>query len=107
MAEKLSPITPSEILRYEFMEPLNLTNIKLAEALNLPLSHIDAILNGNQPINSELALRLSRCFGNSAEFWLNLQQRYNLKIARQINSEERLAERRRTAKRISKISLDQ
>ena len=83
MTEKLSPITPSEILRSEFMEPLNLTNIQLAEALNLPLSHIDAILDRNQTISSELALRLSRYFGNSAEFWLNLQQRYNLKIARQ------------------------
>jgi len=81
-------VTPGEILAEEFMEPLALSANALALALRVPATRIQAIVKGTRAITADTALRLARYFGNSAEFWLNLQQHYDLDLARR----ERLAE---------------
>lgn len=80
---QLLPLTaPGELLRSEFMEPLGLSANALARALHVPPNRITAILNGNRAITADTALRLARYFGTSAEFWLNLQSDYDLRLAR-------------------------
>jgi antitoxin HigA-1 len=75
-------ITPGEILKEEFMDPLGLSANALAQALRVPANRILAILKGTRGITADTALRLSQYFGNSAEFWLNLQQLYELDVAK-------------------------
>ncbi|HEX3126585.1 MAG TPA: HigA family addiction module antitoxin [Thermoanaerobaculia bacterium] len=83
MAEHdLEPITPGEILALEFMEPLGLSEDQLARELDLPAGRISDILQGKAGVTADVALRLEKYFGASAQFWLNLQSRYDLKIAR-------------------------
>ncbi len=80
---KLLPlVTPGEILHEEFMEPLGLSANALSLELHVPANRIQAILKGERAITADTALRLSRYFGNSAEFWLNLQQNYELDVAK-------------------------
>ncbi len=74
--------TPGEILRREFMEPLGLSASALAKALKVPTNRITAILHGSRSITADTALRLGRYFGTTAEFWLNLQKDYELRMAR-------------------------
>jgi addiction module HigA family antidote len=81
-------ITPGEILREEFMEPLELSANALAQALHVPANRIQAILHGTRGITADTALRLSQYFGNSAEFWLNLQQLYELDLAKRASLAE-------------------
>lgn len=78
----LEPIAPGEILRHEFMEPLGLSDNQLARELDLPAGRVSDILDGRGGVTAEVALRLEKYFGVSAQFWLNLQSRYDLKIAR-------------------------
>ncbi|MFN7096890.1 MAG: HigA family addiction module antitoxin [Gammaproteobacteria bacterium] len=78
----LNPTTPGEMLLHEFMEPLCLTQYKLAKALDVAPIRISQIIRGQRAITPDTAIRLARYFGNSAEFWLNLQVGYELKIAR-------------------------
>ena len=75
-------ITPSEILLEEFLNPLGLTANTLAQALTVPAHRIHAIINGQEGITEDMALRLSRYFQNSAEFWMNLQRNYDLAATR-------------------------
>ena len=83
MAEhELEPISPGEILKHELMEPLGLGDDQLARELDLPVGRIAEILQGRRGLTAEMALRLEKHFGTSAQFWLNLQSRYDLKIAR-------------------------
>jgi addiction module HigA family antidote len=79
---ELEPISPGEILKHEFMEPLGLGDDQLARELDLPVGRIAEILQGRSGLTAEMALRLEKYFGTSAQFWLNLQSRYDLKIAR-------------------------
>ncbi|BCX89883.1 antitoxin HigA-1 [Methylomarinovum tepidoasis] len=74
--------TPGEILRREFMEPLGLSANALAKALKVPANRITAILHGGRSITADTALRLGRYFGTTAEFWINLQKDYELRLAR-------------------------
>ena len=82
MARRLKPIHPGEILREEFMEPLGLNPHKLAMELRVPAPGVYEIARGERAISTEMALRLARFFGTTAEFWLTLQARYNLEVAR-------------------------
>lgn len=66
-------MTPGEILLEEFLKPLNLKQKALAKAIGVPESRVSEIIKGNRRISAELAVRLSLCFGNSAEFWIGLQ----------------------------------
>ncbi len=81
--QQLLPLsTPGELLRREFMEPLDLSANALARALHVPPNRITTILSGNRAITADTALRLARYFGTSAELWLNLQSDYDLRLTR-------------------------
>ena len=77
----LPAIHPGEILREEYMRPLGLSINQLARDLYVPVTRMSEIVNERRSITADTALRLSRYFGNSAAFWLNLQQRYELEVA--------------------------
>jgi len=81
-APPIAPVHPGEILREEFLEPLEITPYRLAKDLGVPLTRIAAILAGKRAITAETALRLGRYFGNTAEFWLGLQEQFDLDTAR-------------------------
>jgi addiction module HigA family antidote len=83
MTKKLSPIHPGEILLEEFMKPLDLNANKLSLALRMPANRIQMIVAGKLGISSETALRLGRYFGTSAEFWINPQASYDIRLAKQ------------------------
>ncbi len=82
MAAKLKPVHPGEVLREEFMGPLGLSMNRLALDLRVPVTRIAEIVHARRAITSDTALRLARFFGTTPEFWLNLQTRYDLEIAR-------------------------
>jgi len=79
---KLKPIHPGEILAEEFLNPMGLSQNRLALALGVPARRINEIVLGKRGISANTALRLSRYFGNSAQFWLGLQMDYDLDVAR-------------------------
>lgn len=82
MAKKLDPVHPGEVLLKEFLTPLELSQYRLAHAISVPPRRINEIVHGNRAISADTALRLSRFFGTSAQFWLNLQARYDLETER-------------------------
>ncbi len=77
---RLPPIHPGEILLDEFLEPLGISQYRLAKDVSVPARRINEIVHGKRGISADTALRLSRCFGMSDRFWLNLQTRYDLEI---------------------------
>lgn len=79
---KLKPVHPGEILREEFMIPLKLNPHKLAIALRVPAPGIYEIVKEERAVSTEMALRLARFFGTTAEFWVNLQAHFDLETAR-------------------------
>jgi addiction module HigA family antidote len=81
-SELLPLVTPGEILQEEFLEPFGLSANALALELHVPANRIQDIVRGRRSITADTALRLSQYFGNSAEFWLNLQQNYELDQAK-------------------------
>lgn len=83
MPKKLSPITPGDILLEEFLEPMGISQAKLARDINVPPNRINQIVNGKREISTDTALRLSKYFNIEPEFWLNLQMRFNVKIVRE------------------------
>jgi antitoxin HigA-1 len=78
----LDPIPPGEILRCEFMEPLGISQNQLARDLDVPVARISELVHGRRSITADTALRLEKYFGVPAQFWLNLQSRHDLKVAR-------------------------
>ena len=80
MVEKLPPIHPGEILMEEFLTPMKISQYRLAKDINVPPRRINEIVHGKRAITPDTALRLSRYFGLSERFWLNLQTRYNLEM---------------------------
>lgn len=78
----LEPVTPGKILLKEFLEPLGISQNKLGRDIDVPITRINEIVNGKRAITVDTAMRLSRYFGTSPEVWLNLQQQYDLEIAR-------------------------
>ena len=75
---KLKNIHPGEILSEEFLIPFNISAYRLAKDIEIPQTRISEILKGNRRITADTALRLSKYFGNSAKFWLGLQDDYDL-----------------------------
>lgn len=75
---KLENIHPGEVLKEEFLEPLNITAYRLSKDLGIPQTRISEILKCRRRISADTALRLSKYFGNSAKFWLGLQDDYDL-----------------------------
>lgn len=76
------PITPGEILRTEFLEPLDISAYRLAQATGLSQTKISEILRGSRRITPATALRLSRALGLSERFWLNIQNDFDLEVER-------------------------
>ncbi|MFH7025902.1 MAG: HigA family addiction module antitoxin [Heteroscytonema crispum UTEX LB 1556] len=87
MNNRLPNIHPGEILQLEFLEPLNITPYRLSKDIGVPQTRISEIISGKRSITADTALRLSRYFGNSAQFWLNLQTQYDLREALKENAE--------------------
>lgn len=85
---KLAPIHPGETLNEEFLRPLGITQYRLATAISVDVRRIHAIVHGQRPITAETALFLSRFFQNSAEFWMGLQNQYELEL-----EQDRLADK--------------
>jgi addiction module HigA family antidote len=84
---RLPNIHPGEILKLDFLEPLNITPYRLSKDLAVAQTRISEILAGKRSITADTALRLSRYFGNSPQFWLNLQTQYDLRQAQENNTE--------------------
>lgn len=78
----MPPIHPGEILYEDLMKPLGLSQIKLAEELGVDPGRINQIVTGRRGITADTALRLARYFGTTPEFWMNLQARYDLEVAK-------------------------
>lgn len=76
----MPPVHPGEILLTEFLEPLGVSQYQLAKAVDVPARRINEIVHGQRRISADTALRLSRYFGTSERFWMNLQSRYDLEI---------------------------
>ena len=81
-ANEFSPVTPGEILKEEFLAGYGLSQARLAKAIGISPNRIAEIVNNRRRITADTALRLSLYFGNSPEFWINLQAHYDLKMAR-------------------------
>jgi addiction module HigA family antidote len=77
-----APTHPGEVLREDFLKPMNLTQYALAKAIVVPQVRVSQIVNGKRAISPDTALRLGRYFGTSAEFWLGMQATYDLEMAR-------------------------
>lgn len=86
--ENLSNIHPGEILYFEFLEPLDITAYRLSKDLNIPQTRISEIIKGNRRITADTALRLSKYFGNSAKFWLGLQDDFDIEEERNTKKTE-------------------
>ena len=80
MARKLAPIHPGEILLQEFLEPMEITQYRLAKDISVPARRINEIVHGKRRISADTALRLSKYFGMTERFWMNLQARYDLEV---------------------------
>jgi antitoxin HigA-1 len=81
---KLPPIHPGEVLQADFLEPLELSQYRLAQDLSVPPRRINEIVHGKRAISADTALRLARYFGTTDRFWLNLQARFDLEVQRDV-----------------------
>jgi addiction module HigA family antidote len=86
----IPPIHPGEVLAEDFLKPLGITEYRLAKETSVPPRRINLIVKGRQAITADTALRLGRYFGMEAQFWMNLQARYDLEVA-EIGLSKRLA----------------
>ena len=86
--KKLPNIHPGEILLEEFLIPLQITAYKLAKETNIPQTRISEIIKGNRRITADTALRISQFFGNTAKFWLGLQDDFDIEAELSEKSEE-------------------
>ena len=81
-AATIPPIHPGEVLMEEYLEPLGVTQHRLAIAIGVPPRRINEIVHGKRRITADTALRMARYFGTSERFWMNLQGRYDLEVER-------------------------
>jgi addiction module HigA family antidote len=79
-AKKLPPVHPGEILMEEYLEPMGISQYRLAKEISVPPRRINEIVHGKRAISADTALRLSRFFGTTELFWVNLQMRYDMEI---------------------------
>jgi addiction module HigA family antidote len=78
--KKMSPIHPGEVLLEDFLKPMGISQYRLAKDLRVPPRRINEIVHGTRAISADTALRLSRYFGTTDRFWLNMQARYDLEV---------------------------
>jgi antitoxin HigA-1 len=88
MAKAHEPITPGEILLTEFLEPLGISQYRLAQATGLAQTRISEIVRGKRSITTETALRLSKALGTDDYFWINVQTDYDIEIERDLHAAE-------------------
>ena len=99
MNKKISPVHPGEILLKEFLSPMEITQYRLAKDISVSPRRINEIVLGKRSVTADTALRLSEYFGLSEKFWLNLQMKYNLELAK-----DKLKKRlKREVKRLQKV----
>lgn len=82
MSSSVAPIHPGEVLLLDFLEPLGVTQHRLAILIDVPPRRINEIVHGKRRISADTALRLARFFATSERFWINLQARYDLELER-------------------------
>ncbi|HET8887056.1 MAG TPA: HigA family addiction module antitoxin [Salinimicrobium sp.] len=99
--EKLANIHPGEILYHEFLEPLEITAYRLSKDLKIPQTRISEIIKGNRRITADTALRLSKYFGNSAKFWLGLQDDYDIEDEKKSKATELKTIKKRKEKNVA------
>lgn len=80
---KQRPIHPGEVLLHDFLEPLGISQYRLAKEISVPPRRINEIIHGRRSISADTALRLARYFGTSAELWMGLQGHYDLEVSRE------------------------
>jgi addiction module HigA family antidote len=90
VAEKLPPVHPGEILLEEYLRPLKISQNRLGRDLGVPAQRINDIIRKNRSITVDTALRLSRYFHTTPQFWLNLQMRYDLEVAKDTRLVDRI-----------------
>ena len=83
-----TPTHPGEMLLEEFLAPMNITQRELADAIGVPYQRINEIVNGRRGVTPSTALRLGKFFGMSADFWLNLQMRWDIYFAQKAEEEQ-------------------
>jgi len=83
-ARKMAPIHPGEVLQADFLDPLGITQYRLAQDISVPARRINEIVHGKRAVSADTALRLARYFGTSERFWLNLQARFDLEHQRDV-----------------------
>jgi len=86
--KKLDPIKPGEILEEEFLKGFGITAYRLAKDTGISATRVSEIIHGKRKITVETALKLSKYFGNSAEFWIGIQNEYDIRIERQVLGKE-------------------
>src|SRR5260370_42278921 len=96
---KATPIHPGEILLEEFLNPLGVSQYRLAKETSVPARRINEIVRGSRSISADTALRLARYFGTSERFWLNLQARYDLEVEK-----DRLGDRLRREVKVLEVA---
>ena len=88
MKKAHEPVTPGEILLIEFLEPLGITQYRLAQATGLTQTRISEIVRGKRSITPDTALRLSKALGVDDHFWINIQTDFDLEVARDLHAQE-------------------
>ncbi|RJF70855.1 HigA family addiction module antitoxin [Rhodopseudomonas palustris] len=88
MTKKLSPVHPGEILREEFLTPMQLTPYSVAAACGVPRTRIERLARQEAPVTADTALRLAKYFGTTPAFWMNLQAQHDLEVAEDRSAEE-------------------
>ena len=78
--KKITPVHPGEVLNEEFLAPMEISQYRLAKDISVPARRINEIVHGTRSITADTALRLGRYFGTSAQFWLNLQNHFDLEV---------------------------
>ncbi|EGJ51750.1 HigA family addiction module antitoxin [Desulfocurvibacter africanus] len=92
MNDTIPPIHPGEILSEEFLQPLGISMNQLSRDLNISVQRVSEIVRGRRAITTDTAMRLAAYFKTSAEFWLNLQMRYDLEQAKDSNLASRISQ---------------
>ena len=101
-----APTHPGEMLLEEFLKPMGITQKELANAINVPYQRINEIINGKRGITPSTALRLAKVFGVSADFWMNIQLRWDLYFAKESESEALENIKKLPSNQIQSISSD-
>jgi addiction module HigA family antidote len=83
-----TPTHPGEMLLEDFLKPMGLTQQQLADGIHVPYQRVNELINGKRGVTPSTALRLSRFFGNTPDFWMNLQMRWDIYFAQQSEADD-------------------